>query len=355
MSEDQELLARIGQLAGHINLHKAQPSSSQTHSLSQTSHGASEIYFARGVGSPRPRPAFHRTYQARGRAYPRNHSLVLNNQNAQSSAAHSSSSPATTRGMDPLQPAAAYVTKRGRHKQLINASVLDRVTLQRKQAIDDSQQRKLLATDQWERQRMHQYVETLEALPTSRGGTHKIEIDGLKFQILKGGSKLARIPGQHLFRPKNHPCSSTADTSDAMRPTPKRAIVHGVPFVRSKQGNLYRSGIIRASGRFRHGKLADLYQWLGESKKDRVMQKIHQDWYPHFPTFNMPSYRPCGPVSSSKSTLEANESDLSSDDDDRPGMDGEDIDSDDLDDEFIEGVDDSGRQTLAEQNDFVGF
>lgn len=190
---------------GHINLHKAQPSSSQTHPFSQTSHGTSERYLARGVGSSRPRPAFHRTYQGRGRAYPRNHSLVLNNQNAQSSAAHSSSSPATTKGVDPLQPAAAYVTKTGRHKQLINASVLDRVTLQRKQAIDDSQQRKLLATDQWERQRMHQYVETLEALPTSSGSTHKIEIDGLKFEILKGGSKLARIPGQHLFWPKKSP------------------------------------------------------------------------------------------------------------------------------------------------------
>ncbi|KAL8642826.1 MAG: hypothetical protein Q9228_000522 [Teloschistes exilis] len=205
MSEDQELLARIGQLAGHINLHKAQPSSSQTHPFSQTSHGTSERYLARGVGSSRPRPAFHRTYQGRGRAYPRNHSLVLNNQNAQSLAAHSSSSPATTKGVDPLQPAAAYVTKRGRHKQLINASVLDRVTLQRKQAIDDSQQCKLLATDQWERQRMHQYVETLEALPTSSGSTHKIKIDGLKFEILKGGSMLARIPGQHLFWPKKSP------------------------------------------------------------------------------------------------------------------------------------------------------
>lgn len=101
--------------------------------------------------------------------------------------------------MDPLQPAAAYVTKRGRHKQLINASVLDKVTLQRKQAIDDSQHRKLLATDQWERQRMHQYVESLDALPTASGSTHQIEIDGLKFQILKGGSKLARVPGQHLL------------------------------------------------------------------------------------------------------------------------------------------------------------
>ncbi|KAL8630113.1 hypothetical protein Q9189_004186 [Teloschistes chrysophthalmus] len=317
MSEDQELLARIGQLAGHINLHKAQPSSSQTHPLSQTSHGASETYFARGVGSPRPRLAFHRTYQGRGRAYPRNHSLVLNNHNAQSSAAHSSSSPATIKGLDPLQPAAAYVTKRGRHKQLINASVLDRVTLQRKQAIDDSQQRKLLATDQWERQRMYQYVETLEALPTSSGSTHKIEIDGLKFQILKGGSKLARIPGQHLFWPK------------------KLLMLIYYRYIRRNATNTEE----------------DNRSWCPLCT-EQARQPL--------PVWDCQGQRTAKSADAESTTdslvaLEANESDLSSDDDDRPGMDGEDVDSDDLDDEFIEGVNDSGRQALAEQKDFVGF
>ncbi|KAI4199270.1 MAG: hypothetical protein LQ350_004730 [Teloschistes chrysophthalmus] len=333
MSEDQELLARIGQLAGHINLHKAQPSSSQTHPLSQTSHGASETYFARGVGSPRPRLAFHRTYQGRGRAYPRNHSLVLNNHNAQSSAAHSSSSPATIKGLDPLQPAAAYVTKRGRHKQLINASVLDRVTLQRKQAIDDSQQRKLLATDQWERQRMYQYVETLEALPTSSGSTHKIEIDGLKFQILKGGSKLARIPGQHLFWPK------------------KLLMLIYYRYIRRNATNTEednRSWCPLCTEQARQ----PLPVWDCQGQRVPVLQVD--------PVISHTTPRPnvyrrvCISYAEIVRILPA-ATHTSADDDDRPGMDGEDVDSDDLDDEFIEGVNDSGRQALAEQKDFVGF
>ncbi|KAL8665334.1 MAG: hypothetical protein Q9202_002385 [Teloschistes flavicans] len=340
MSEDQELLARIGQLAGHINLHKAQPSASQTQPFGQTGHGTSESYFARGAGSSRPRSAFHRTYQGRGRAYPRNHSLVLNNKTAQLSAAQSSGSPATAKGVDPLQPAAAYVTKRGRHKQLINASVLDKVTLQRKQAIDDSQHRKLLATDQWERQRMHQYVESLDALPTASGSTHQIEIDGLKFQILKGGSKLARVP----------------DPSNFSRPTPKRTTVHGVPFVRSKQGNLYRSGIVRASSGLEKANktmLCKRFTKTGTCRKKRC-------GLPHVDRagqIRRQTTKSAGAATATDSlvALEANESDLSSDDDDRPGMDGEDVDSDELDDEFIEGVDDSGRQALAEQKDFVGF
>ncbi|KAL8669490.1 MAG: hypothetical protein Q9168_005924 [Polycauliona sp. 1 TL-2023] len=52
-------------------------------------------------------------------------------------------------------------------------------------------------------------------------------------------------------------------------------------------------------------------------------------------------------------TSTANESDLSSDEDDLADTDGEDIDSDDLDDEMVLGVNDSGYQELAQQNDFV--
>lgn len=49
------------------------------------------------------------------------------------------------------------------------------------------------------------------------------------------------------------------------------------------------------------------------------------------------------------------DSDVSSDEDDDADTDGEDIDSDDLADNLIEGVDSLGRQALAEQHDFVGF
>lgn len=52
---------------------------------------------------------------------------------------------------------------------------------------------------------------------------------------------------------------------------------------------------------------------------------------------------------------ETNDSDISSEEDDDGDTDGEDIDSDDLSDHVIEGVDALGRQALAEQHDFVGF
>lgn len=53
---------------------------------------------------------------------------------------------------------------------------------------------------------------------------------------------------------------------------------------------------------------------------------------------------------------ENDDGDISSDDDDDGvSTDGEDIDSDDIADDLIEGVDALGRQALAEQHDFVGF
>lgn len=115
------------------------------------------------------------------------------------------STPATLDEDEALQPVTAYVSKRGRHRQLINSSVLDKVIQQRKQAIESSQHRKALVNDQRERQRMCHYMEELHASqgslnahvsPSSRSGAHRIEIDGLNFELLKDGSKLSRIYGQ---------------------------------------------------------------------------------------------------------------------------------------------------------------
>ena len=50
---------------------------------------------------------------------------------------------------------------------------------------------------------------------------------------------------------------------------------------------------------------------------------------------------------------DANDSDLSSDEDDYANTDGDDVDSDDLEDETFIGVNDRGHQELAQQNDFV--
>ncbi|KAL8943968.1 MAG: hypothetical protein Q9211_000786 [Gyalolechia sp. 1 TL-2023] len=101
-------------------------------------------------------------------------------------------------------------------------------------------------------------------------------------------------------------------------PTPKRTSVHGVTFVRSKHGNLYRSGMVLASKQA--AQLTDT-----------------------------------GDIGDNPRRAEANQSDISSDEGNGAETDGEDVDSDDLADDLIEGVDDLGRQALAEQHDFVGF
>ncbi|KAI4201170.1 MAG: hypothetical protein LQ346_002224 [Caloplaca aetnensis] len=234
-------------------------------------------------------------------------------------------SPATPDGLGASQPAAAYVSKRGRHKQLINASILDKVTQQRKHAMEETQQRKVLIDDQKEQKRMSQYMEGLDASSGNPGGQptrtpsgsthHQIEVDGLHFQILKNGSKLARIHG----------------ANDISLRTPKRLTVHGVVFIRSKHGNLYRSGMVRARTCRKKS--------CGLPHVDRAGQ----------------IRRHIAQRAEAGNIAETNDSDISSEEDDDGDTDGEDIDSDDLSDHVIEGVDALGRQALAEQHDFVGF
>lgn len=65
---------------------------------------------------------------------------------------------------------------------------------------------------------------------------------GIKFQIVKGGSKLVRLNGMSSymimrFSASLHP---SEDPDSAMR-TPKETFINGVAFKRSKNGNLIRS------------------------------------------------------------------------------------------------------------------
>ncbi|KAL8669489.1 MAG: hypothetical protein Q9168_005923 [Polycauliona sp. 1 TL-2023] len=255
MSEDQELLARIGQLAGHINLHK-------THDQPSPRPLGSSISRGNTAWKP-PRPAPYQTAPSRGRGayrpYNRNKSLVVNSGNPARPSPGGLESPASVGNSESPQISPAYVTTTGRHKQYINAAVLVKVTEQRKRAIEETQQQKTQKHDQWERQRMHQYVAALDAersksvaqgsLSTS-GKIHEIAIDGLRFQVLKDGSKLVRIFGEGIYGESalsGGQARLIIGPIDTSRPTPKRTNVQGVTFVRSKQGNLYRSGVVRAS------------------------------------------------------------------------------------------------------------
>ena len=76
---------------------------------------------------------------------------------------------------------------------------------------------------------------------------HEIVINGLRFHVLDGGSKLVRIRGKEsLSQGRISVGSHLLGPNDAANATPKKADVGGVVFLRSKNGNLYRSGIVKA-------------------------------------------------------------------------------------------------------------
>ena len=255
---------------GHINLYKTQTTPAQhdpnsvsvsPHSWNRYTQAPSNNSNATTWRSSRVAPYV----RGRGRAGKvvanphRNRSLVLNNRSgslpptAKDLGPHSILS--DTRAIQseeeepvPIQSVNHWVTKRDRHVQLINSSVYDKETQARNKAIEETRRQKAFQRDRREKQKIERHLNSL----TSRSGqassvVHEVSINGLGFHVVDGGSKLARIRGEshdngtHLFSRSRH-----TGATDSASTTPKQANVGGVTFLRSKNGNLYRSGIVKA-------------------------------------------------------------------------------------------------------------
>lgn len=134
--------------------------------------------------------------------------------------------------------------------QLINTNIFDKETQARTKAMAETRRERALKRDQREKRRLEQHLQTRYATPqssTAAAMIHEITIDGLRFQVLNRGSRLMRIRGES-FRLRDM-ASFWLKRIDALTvgsSTPKQAIVGGVTFQRSKNGNLYRSGIVKA-------------------------------------------------------------------------------------------------------------
>ena len=141
-----------------------------------------------------------------------------------------------------------WVTKRDRHVQLINSSVYDKETQARNKAIEETRRQKALQRDQREKRKFERHLNALSSRPGQASDVvHEVSINGLGFHVVDGGSKLVRIRrenhdnGTHSFSHSRH-----IGATDSASMTPKQANVGGVTFLRSKTGNLYRSGIVKA-------------------------------------------------------------------------------------------------------------
>lgn len=204
MTEEQELLAKIGQLAGKsfskvtpsrtINLTRAGQINQHKN---QHQHPAPPTgYHAR---HPRAGWAPYRGRGARGRpAAHRNRTLILNNNTADASKTDSTDNatppPASTNG---------WIAKRDRHMQLINTSIYDKEVQARTKAIAETEKTKREKRAKAEEAKVMRYaqgVHSVHATPaagpsgvaTQPSSSYQIYIHDTPFQVVRGGSKLIR-------------------------------------------------------------------------------------------------------------------------------------------------------------------
>ena len=72
-------------------------------------------------------------------------------------------------------------------------------------------------------------------------------VDGIQYSVQAGGSKLFRIRGVYLLSRCEVAIKDDSAKEDNL-PTPKRVVISGIPFLRSKNGNLYRESIVKRNG-----------------------------------------------------------------------------------------------------------
>ncbi|CAK7564022.1 MAG: hypothetical protein SEPTF4163_001905 [Sporothrix epigloea] len=274
-SENQELLARISQLAGHINRHKNQQAGISSVSSSNYNSSLPPSY-GRGAYSARGRGGGYRVQKP---AAHRHRTLVLSGSGAfgRPDAADSGDSPAASTD----KSSSAWVARTDRHRQLINADVYEKDAQLRARAIEHTRVQNLQKRDARERAKLQSHLSYLARGSRLTGSssaagantmysTHQIVIDGISFVVAKNGSKLVKVSGASpetsqesiLILPQpsiihsnrfgeHYPAYLQSHTGDthAASSTPKTATVGGVKFYRSKNGNMYRHGVVRAQQR----------------------------------------------------------------------------------------------------------
>lgn len=275
-AEEQEMLAKISQLAGmsppfcpsrspsngsphagQINRRKNQqagfaPSAPQHHPAQHRTVSAPDRLMNFNINNPqeasRHRGGGHfqpRGYRVGKPAPHRHRTLVLNGATQPKSDVESgAASDAST---------SSWVTKSDRHLQLINSNVYEKESQARLKAIEHTRAQKRQQTDDRERAKILSHFKTTATASAPHVPSdavtkpYEVVVDGIRFYVVKNGSKLVRVPGlspSHVpFMNKSH---HDQGDNNALSATPKMATVGGVKFYRSKNGNLYRHGIVKA-------------------------------------------------------------------------------------------------------------
>ncbi|KAL7627412.1 hypothetical protein AAE478_001605 [Parahypoxylon ruwenzoriense] len=266
--EDQELMEKIGKLAGRINRHKAERDGSNS--------GTGPNYASRASHrtAPYPRGGYR---GGRGRVLPtyRNRTLVLNSGQARPTT--DAKDGADEQSSDPSTP--SWVTKTDRHMQLINSTVYEKETQQRANAIEQTLRHKQSQRNNREKAAfMNSILQSgagggaigIPNTPTS-ASRYEVVVDGIRFNVVQQGSKLVKAPGD-----VNPPAA-----------TPKVTSIGGVKFHRTKHGNLVRHGIVKAQ-RFAGGvkkvnEQCKTFSWTGivflkkKNPREKPISRLTED------------------------------------------------------------------------------
>lgn len=182
----------------------------------------------------------------------RHRTLVLNGSNT--------SSPITpvSDSASPANPACpSWISKTDRHLQLINTSIYQEQTEARVKAIEQTRLQKLQKKENEERARFLNHLQrsgssSQVATTPNAAPTYEVLVNGVKFAVVRNGSKLVKLPGAsngfHDSNPGAHahqPCPYSEDLNGP-KATPHIAYVGGVKFYRTKNGNMYRQAVIQA-------------------------------------------------------------------------------------------------------------
>ncbi|KAI0904713.1 hypothetical protein F4823DRAFT_181253 [Ustulina deusta] len=256
-AEDQELQDKIAKLANRISRHKETQHNGAYYGPDSSTGGRGSYHRS----APYPRQSY-RGGRARFAPTYRNRTLVLNG------GAQATPSNQENHAPDPTTP--SWVTKTDRHLQLINRDVYERETQQRTQAIEQTLRQKQLNKDRREKAQLFRNMQQAggdsmtaysnSSKPVSR---YEVEVDGVRFHVTQQGSKLVKAP----------------DDLNPPTATPKVAILFGVKFHRTKNGNLIRHGIVQAQRRAgRINKVNErckAFSWTGTCPKGPACRYIH--------------------------------------------------------------------------------
>jgi hypothetical protein len=166
-------------------------------------------------------------------------------------------SPSFDSGTTTPTSATGWIAKRDRHMQLINSNIYEQEVQARAKAIEETRLMKAQQREDRELAKVNKYFENTRPNTPNTPGPHtgaskpqeyQIMVEDIPFRVVKGGSKLARVSSEIYIATRSAIGISLRGADDPMlaKNTPKRAVIGGVKFVRSRNGNLHRLGAVKS-------------------------------------------------------------------------------------------------------------